>query len=109
MVGANPGYHDHLRMSAHRMRVPNGGRGLRLLGAGCGTGSSTAARLAAAPEAEIVAVDASEGMLREARAKPWPSSVRFVQGRIEDLADLGVDGTFDGIPAAYLVRHLPAP
>ncbi len=88
MVGANPGYHDHLRMSAHRMRVPNGGRGARLLDAGCGTGASTAALLAAAPEAEIVAVDASEGMLREARAKPWPSSVRFVRGRIEDLADL---------------------
>ena len=72
MVGANPGYHDHLRMSAHRMRIPNGGRGARLLDAGCGTGASTAALLAAAPEAEIVAVDASEGMLREARAKPWP-------------------------------------
>ena len=109
MVGANPGYHDHLRMSAHRMRIPNGGRGTRLLDAGCGTGASTAALLAAAPEAEIVAVDASEGMLREARAKPWPSSVRFVQGRIEDLADLGVDGPFDAILAAYLVRNLPDP
>src|SRR3984957_18859724 len=109
MVGANPGYHDHLRMSAHRMRVPNGGRGARLLDAGCGTGASTAALLAAAPEAEIGGVDASEGMLREARAKPWPSSVRFVQGRIEDLADLGVEGPFDGILAAYLVRNLPDP
>jgi ubiquinone/menaquinone biosynthesis C-methylase UbiE len=109
MVGANPGYHDHLRMSAHRMRIPDSGRGTRLLDAGCGTGASTAALLAAAPEAEIVAVDASEGMLRQARAKPWPSSVRFVRGRIEDLADLGVDGPFDGILAAYLVRNLPDP
>ena len=107
MVGANPGYHDHLRMSARRMRIPNGSP--RLLDAGCGTGASTAALLAAAPQAEIVAVDASEGMLRQARAKRWPSSVRFVQGRIEDLAHLGVDGPFDGIFAAYLIRNLQDP
>jgi ubiquinone/menaquinone biosynthesis C-methylase UbiE len=109
MVGANPGYHAHLRMSVRRMRIPEGRRGLRLLDAGCGTGASTAALLKAAPEAEIVAVDASKGMLHEALAKPWPPSVRFVHGRIEDLAHLGVDGPFDGILAAYLVRNLPDP
>ncbi len=109
MVGANPGYHEHLRMSVRRMRIPDRGRGMRLLDAGCGTGASAAALLAEAPDAEIVAVDASEGMLREARAKPWPSSVRFVHGRIEELADLGVAGRFDGILAAYLVRNLADP
>ena len=109
MVGANPGYHEHLRISVRRMRIPNRGRGLRLLDAGCGTGASTAALLDAAPDAEIVAVDASEGMLRQAAAKSWPSSVRFLHGRIEDLADLGVDGPFDGILAAYLVRNLVDP
>ena len=109
MVGANPGYHDHLRISAQRLRIPNRGRGMRLLDAGCGTGASTAALLAAAPDAEIVAVDASEGMLRQAAAKTWPSSVRFVHGRIEDLAARGVDGPFDGILAAYLVRNLADP
>ncbi|MGE5697114.1 MAG: ubiquinone biosynthesis methyltransferase UbiE, partial [Candidatus Sericytochromatia bacterium] len=56
MVGANPGYHEHLRISTRRMRIPNRGRGLRLLDAGCGTGASTAALLEAAPDAEIVAV-----------------------------------------------------
>ena len=106
MVGANPGYHDHLRMSVQRMRIPDRGRGMRLLDAGCGTGASTAALLAAAPESSIVAVDASEGMLREARAKPWPSSVRFVHSRVEDL---GTQGSFDGILAAYLVRNLTDP
>jgi len=109
MVGANPGYHEHLRMSARRMRIPGAGRGMRLLDAGCGTGASTAALLAAAPEAEIVAVDASQGMLHQARNKPWPASVQFVQGRIEDLADLGVEGPFDGILAAYLLRNLNDP
>ena len=48
---------------------PDDGRGLRLLDAGCGTGASTAALLAAAPEAEIVAVDASAGMLDAGQGK----------------------------------------
>lgn len=106
LVGANPGYHDHLRISARRMRIPGGGRGLRLLDAGCGTGASTAALLQAAPHAEIVAVDASAGMLEQARAKRWPDSVRFVHTPIEDLAD---SGPFDGILAAYLLRNLADP
>jgi ubiquinone/menaquinone biosynthesis C-methylase UbiE len=109
MVGANPGYHAHLRLSARRMRLPGNGAGLRLLDAGCGTGASTAALLAVAPQAEIVAVDASAGMLDEALAKSWPPSVRFVRGRIEDLPRLGVGGPFDGILAAYLVRNLSDP
>lgn len=109
LVGANPGYHDHLRLSAQRMNLPDGGRGLRLLDAGCGTGLSTAALLAVAPHAEIVAVDASAGMLAEARAKPWPGSVRFVHSKIEDIAAAGVTGPFDGIFAAYLLRNLDDP
>jgi ubiquinone/menaquinone biosynthesis C-methylase UbiE len=106
LVDANPGYHAHLRLSAQRMRLPDQGEGLRLLDAGCGTGASTAALIAVAPKAEIVAVDASSGMLAQAAAKPWPSSVRFVQSRIEGLAEAGVVGPFDGILAAYLVRNL---
>lgn len=109
LVGANPGYHSNLRLSACRMRIPGAGRGLRLLDAGCGTGASTAALLSVAPEAEIVAVDASAGMLDEARAKPWPASVRFVHSPIEELATTGVDGPFDGILAAYLLRNLSDP
>ena len=66
LVGANPGYHGHLRISAQRMRLQDQGRGLRLLDAGCGTGASTAALLAVAPKAEIVAVDGSAGMLAQA-------------------------------------------
>ncbi|MBO0679842.1 class I SAM-dependent methyltransferase [Mycolicibacterium sp. S2-37] len=109
LVGANPGYHDHLRLSAERMNLPDGGRGLRLLDAGCGTGASTAALLAVAPHAEIVAVDASAGMLAEAAAKDWPDSVRFVHSKIEDIAAAGVTGPFDGIFAAYLLRNLDDP
>jgi ubiquinone/menaquinone biosynthesis C-methylase UbiE len=107
LVGANPGYHAHLRLSARRMRLPDGGRGLRLLDAGCGTGASTAALLAAAPHAEIVGIDASAQMLARARAKAWPFSVRFVHSRVEDLAGAGAAGPFDAILAAYLIRNLP--
>jgi ubiquinone/menaquinone biosynthesis C-methylase UbiE len=106
LVGANPGYHAHLRLSAERMGIRNQGEGLRLLDAGCGTGASTAALVAVAPKAEIVAVDASSGMLAEAAAKEWPTSVSFVESRIENLAEANVNGPFDGILAAYLVRNL---
>jgi ubiquinone/menaquinone biosynthesis C-methylase UbiE len=109
LVGANPGYHRHLRLSAERMQLPDGGTGLRLLDIGCGTGASTAALLAAAPHAEIVAVDGSAGMLAQARAKTWPPSVTFVHSRAEDLAEAGVLGPFDAILAAYLVRNLDDP
>jgi ubiquinone/menaquinone biosynthesis C-methylase UbiE len=105
LVGANPGYHEHLRRSADRLGLPGGGAGLRLLDVGCGTGLSTAALLEAYPHAEIVAADASAEMLAQARAKTWPASVRFVHCRAEDLrAD---EGPFDGILAAYLLRNLP--
>ena len=106
LVGANPGYHKHLRMSAQRMQLPNRGRGLRLLDIGCGTGASTAALLAAAPEADIVAADGSAGMLAQARTKTWPRSVNFVHSRVEGLAEAGVEGPFDGILAAYLIRNV---
>jgi ubiquinone/menaquinone biosynthesis C-methylase UbiE len=109
LVNANPGYHDHLRLSVQRMGLPDRGRGLRLLDIGCGTGASTAALLAVAPEAEIVAVDASQEMLNEAQRKSWTGRVRFVRGNAQNLAAVGVTGPFDGILAAYLVRNLPSP
>ena len=109
LVGANPAYHANLALSAQRMRLPRGGRGMRLLDAGCGTGASTAALLAAAPDAEIIAVDASRGMLDAAQAKSWPSSVRFVHSRIEDLAEHDITGPFDAILSAYLLRNLADP
>lgn len=109
LVSANPGYHEHLLLSARRMQLPDDGRGLRLLDIGCGTGASTAALLKAAPHAEIIGVDGSAGMLEQARAKDWPSTVRFVHSRAESLHEAGVDGPFDGILAAYLVRNLPDP
>lgn len=109
LVDRNPGYHEHLRISARRLAIPGAGEGLRLLDIGCGTGASTAALLCAAPQAEIVAVDASAEMLARARAKGWPPTVRFVHAPVEELASAGVHGPFDGIFAAYLVRNLADP
>ncbi|HEY0814501.1 MAG TPA: class I SAM-dependent methyltransferase [Pseudonocardia sp.] len=106
LVGANRGYHEHLRMSARRMGLPNRGAGLRLLDLGCGTGASTQALLDAAPEAEITAVDASAEMLAQAGRKTWPPGVRFVQGNAEELGEAGIAGQYDGILAAYLLRNL---
>lgn len=107
LVGVNPGYRAQLRRSARRLGLPGEGRGLRVLDLGCGTGASTAALAAVAPYAEIVAVDASAGMLRQARAKPWPPSVTFVHTPAERLAGAGVQGPFDAVFAAYLFRNVP--
>ncbi|SHK91532.1 Ubiquinone/menaquinone biosynthesis C-methylase UbiE [Pseudonocardia thermophila] len=108
MVGADRNYHEHLRITTKRMGL-KGGAGMRLLDVGCGTGASTAALLDAAPEAEVVAVDASGEMLAEARRKTWTGNVTFVQGDVEDLERAGVTGPFDGILAAYLIRNVEDP
>ncbi|MFI0153576.1 class I SAM-dependent methyltransferase [Streptomyces lydicus] len=109
LTAVNPGYRADLRRSARRLRLPGGGRGLRLLDLGCGTGTSTAALLATAPHAEIVAVDASAGMLERAAAKPWPPGVSFVHAPAEELAGAGIGGGFDAVFAAYLFRNVTDP
>ena len=120
MVAMNPGYHAHLRSSATVLVtsladsvVP--GRPLRLLDLGCGSGASTRALVTALETAgvasELIGVDASAGMLREARSKRWPPQVSFVHARAEELADqavVGGDAGLDGVFAAYLVRNVSA-
>ena len=113
LVGANPGYHAALRESARRLGLAGDGAGARVLDLGCGTGASTAALLAVAPKATIVAVDASAGMLARARTKRWPDSVTFRHAHAEDLPEAlpeaGPDGPFDAVFAAYLVRNVADP
>jgi ubiquinone/menaquinone biosynthesis C-methylase UbiE len=109
LVGANPGYHAALRESARRLGLADDGAGARVLDLGCGTGASTAALLAVAPKATIVAVDASAGMLARARTKQWPGSVTFLHARAEALPEAGLDGPFDAVFAAYLVRNVAEP
>ncbi|SDI13186.1 Ubiquinone/menaquinone biosynthesis C-methylase UbiE [Sinosporangium album] len=109
LVALNPGYHAHLRRSARRLGLRRPGGGLRLLDLGCGTGASTRALVRAVPAAEIVAVDASAGMLERAVSKRWPPSVSFVHGSAERLAEAGVAGPFDAVFAAYLFRNVADP
>ncbi len=91
MVALNPGYHAHLRASATALveSLPAGDGPVRLLDLGCGSGASTKALVAALEESgrdyTLVGVDASAGMLREARKKDWPSGVTFAQGRAEGV------------------------
>ncbi|MFJ6988441.1 MULTISPECIES: class I SAM-dependent methyltransferase [unclassified Streptomyces] len=109
LVAANPGYHAHLRRSARRLGLPDGGAGRRVLDLGCGTGASTAALAAVLPGAEITAVDASAGMLERAAAKPWPPGVTFLHTPAERLGEVGVHGPFDAVFAAYLFRNTADP
>lgn len=106
LTGANPGYRAHLVASARRLELP---RGARVLDLCCGTGASTDAILRVRPDAEVVALDASEGMLALARAKPSLRGTRFVLGDASDPRAAGVKGPFDGVLMAYGIRNLPEP
>lgn len=109
LVALNPGYHAQLRRSARRLGLVGGGAGHRVLDLGCGTGASTAALVSVLPQAEIVAVDASAGMLARARAKRWPGTVAFTHAAVEELPRAPVDGPFDAVFAAYLFRNVADP
>jgi ubiquinone/menaquinone biosynthesis C-methylase UbiE len=109
LVGLNPGYHAELRRAASALA----GRAthhstLRLIDLACGSGASTQALLEAVPDATVLGLDASAGMLAEARAKDWPEGVRFAQATAGELDVAGFEpGTWDGIQAAYLYRNVP--
>lgn len=107
LTGMNPGYHRNLRQSAERLSVR--GERPRLLDLCCGTGASTSALRATYPDAEIVGLDASAGMLAQARRKKGLEGVRFFEGDATDPAACGVEGTFDGVLMAYGIRNLPEP
>jgi ubiquinone/menaquinone biosynthesis C-methylase UbiE len=121
MVALNPGYHTHLRAAADALvewllRPKPAGRPplVRLLDLGCGSGASTRAVQLAAQAAglrfAIVGVDASAGMLEQARAKRWPTGVRFEVGQAEEIAwsrdSWGLGDSIQGAFAAYLLRNV---
>lgn len=116
MVGLNPGYHEHLAAAARQLcdRLPTGQR-LHLLDLGCGSGASTRAVVdclgpARAANADLVGIDASDGMLEVARRKRWPAGVRFRHGMAEDVAARAAEWDLpvpvDGVFAAYLFRNV---
>ncbi len=107
LTGLNPGYHRHLRISAARLSLRSTDAGPRILDLCCGTGASTEALRAIYPEATIVGLDRSAGMLEEARAKTSLAGVTFVEGDATDPRAAGVEGDFDGVLMAYGIRNIP--
>ena len=115
MVALNPGYHEHLRSAADQLRARLPRRAVRLVDLGCGSGASTAALVEClAPDqlagAQLVGVDASDGMLAVARRKQWPGGVRFVHGLAEDVHARADEWQLlrpvDGVFACYLFRNV---
>jgi ubiquinone/menaquinone biosynthesis C-methylase UbiE len=77
--------------------------GLSLLDIGCGTGSQLVANRAIVPDARLVGLDRSFGML--ARARPKGSDIAWVQA---DGAELPFRaGSFDFICCQFGFHHLP--
>ena len=120
MVALSPGYHDQLRTAARGARRPaaapgpDDGAPLRVLDLGCGSGASTRALLDAwsarggsADELSVTGVDASEGMVEQARAKAWPPSVTLVVSDAVAYLESLPSGSVDGVLAAYLLRNVP--
>ncbi|HYN67314.1 MAG TPA: class I SAM-dependent methyltransferase [Ornithinibacter sp.] len=120
MVALSPGYHDQLRTAAEalvdRLTGPggDGGTALRVLDLGCGSGASTRALLEAwsvrgrsADGLSVTGVDASEGMVGEARAKDWPATVTLVVSDAVAYLESLPSGSVDGVLAAYLLRNVP--
>ncbi len=119
LVTRNPGYLDHLKLSASRLDLADDGEGLRILDLCCGTGLSTAAIVAAFAKATVVGLDASSEMLELARKKPAmeQAGVKFVLGDAMDpapaltaaLFEPAGANRFDAILMAYGIRNMPDP
>ncbi|HYO85252.1 MAG TPA: class I SAM-dependent methyltransferase [Dermatophilaceae bacterium] len=129
LVRLNPGYHRNLDAAAAELVQSLGdgrdpGRPVRLVDLGCGSGASTRALLrqldtAAHPVppgrahqrtesvTDIVGLDASPGMLAQARRKSWPPGVRFEIRLAQQLEESVPAGSRDGVFACYLLRNIP--
>lgn len=111
LVGLNPGYHAELRRAAVALaeRTTSADGGPRVIDLACGSGASTRALLDALPGATVRGLDASAGMLAQARAKEWPDGVRFEEATAGalDVDRLG-RGRWDGVLTAYLYRNVAA-
>lgn len=75
----------------------------RVLELGTGTGETARRVLALHPQAELLGIDESAGMLEAARAALDPERVRLVAGRLQDPLP---DGPFDLVVSCLAVHHL---
>lgn len=106
LTGLDSTYAANLLLSARRLEL---GATPRILDLCCGTGASTEALLKVYPDARIIGLDASEGMIREARGKASLAGVDLVVGDAMDPAAAGIEGRFDAIFMAYGIRNVPEP
>lgn len=118
MVALSPGYHDQLGTAAEALvgalPAPGTGADPVVLDLGCGSGASTravldawTARGGATGDLDVTGVDASEGMVAQARAKEWPAGVHLVvSDAVAHLRGLP-DASVDGVLGAYLLRNVP--
>ena len=104
LTSLNPGYRKHLRWSAERLNMAPRSAILDLC---CGTGVSTEALRDAYPDALLTGLDASPGMLDQARRKSLGAV--YVCGDAMDPAAHGCEGPYDGILMAYGIRNVPDP
>lgn len=78
-------------------------RGRRVLDMGCGTGRH--ALWLAGEGAEVTAVDFSQGMLDQARAKPGADAVNWVVGDLHEPLPFD-DDTFDAVVSGLVLEHI---
>jgi tRNA (cmo5U34)-methyltransferase len=100
MVSEMPGYYRLQEAAA----AATGEGARRILELGTGTGETAKRVLARHPEAQLVGVDASEGMLAHAREALPDADLRV--GRLEDPLP---DGPFDLVVSVLAIHHLDGP
>ncbi len=102
----NPGYSEHLKLSAERLAAEPGSLLLDLC---CGTGLSTEALRTVYPQARIDAVDGSEGMLEVAENRGLEPPVQYLLADVMELTPEKLNGPYDAILMAYGIRNMPDP
>ncbi len=112
------GHHESV-LRSHRWRtaansaaylLPELTPGMRLLDVGCGPGTITADLAAVVAPGEVVAVDASAGILDEARALAADRGLTNVTFEVADAYALPYEsGSFDVVHAHQVLQHLADP
>lgn len=88
---------------------------VRILDAGCGTGSSTEYLITLNPHAEVLGIDLSEGAIRVAKERCSRSGVSTVGTPVPEFRRLSLysvdqlPGQFDFINCVGVLHHLPDP
>jgi SAM-dependent methyltransferase len=88
---------------------------IRILDAGCGTGSSTEYLIQLNPQAAVMGIDLSEGAIAVAKERCQRSGISTVGTPVPEFKRLSVydveelDGEFDFINCVGMLHHLPDP